>query len=53
MTDNRERPGKKERKRELRAREKEKDTDRARWGEKDGDLVEQKKQFSIRGQREA
>lgn len=35
------------------AREKEKDTDIERWGEKDGDLVEQKKQFSIGGQREA
>lgn len=40
-------------KRELRASEKEKATDRERWREKDGDLVEQKKQFSIGGQREA
>ena len=57
MTDNRERPGRKKKKRqrkgELRAGEKEKDTDRERWREKDGDLVEQKKQFSIGGQREA
>lgn len=52
MTDNREQPGKKK-KTELRAGEKQKDTDRERWREKEGDLVEQKKQFSIGGQHEA
>lgn len=31
----------------------EKGTDRERWREKDSDLVEQKKQFTIAGQREA
>lgn len=50
MTDNRKRPGEEKKKGERKRRKK--DTDKERWREKAGDLVVQKKQFSIGGQRE-
>lgn len=57
MTDNRERPGKKRMKARVESAREPKKTlterERERRGKKDADLVEQKEQFRIGGQREA